>query len=199
MNDNLSFSELVAAISMLEWMAVVSGVLYVLLVVFERLSSWFFAVISSALYVVLCFRSNLYLESMLQLFYVIMGIYGWWSWRNGNKGELEIRWWSVKKHALNIMIGVVCSGFTGYMFDTYTDQANPYVDATVTIFSLSATFMVTRKVIENWLYWILIDALSIYLYASRGLFPSAILYFIFCIIAFWGFFKWYRHYNAKRT
>ena len=78
----------------------------------------------------------------------------------------------------------------GYLFSVYTDQANPYVDASTTVFSLVATFMVTKKVLENWVYWIIIDAVSVYLYFSRDLHLTAVLFVIFTLLAITGYVSW---------
>jgi nicotinamide mononucleotide transporter len=85
----------------------------------------------------------------------------------------------------------------GYIFDSYTNQENPYTDAFSTVFSLAATFMVTKKVLENWIYWIVIDAVCIYLFASRGLFLTSILFFFYTIIAVFGFVQWRRQFKLQ--
>ena len=179
-------------------MAVLCGLLYVILISFKKISAWFFAVVSSALYIYLCYISQLYLETGLQVFYLAMGLYGWYEWTEDSKDHVEpIIRWPLKYHLINILASTALMMVLGFLFDTYTDQMNPYADAFTTVFSLTATFMVTRKVLENWIYWIIIDAVGTYLFASRGLYMSSGLFILYTIIAFFGFFNWMRLYKQQ--
>ena len=174
-----------------EWFAVISGLLYVILISFKKISAWFFAIISSLLYIYLCYSSQLFLETGLQFFYLIMGIYGWYLWTFVQKiDENRIIKWKNYQHSINITISTILFISIGFIFDNYTNQANPYTDAFTTVFSLAATFMVTQKVLENWIYWIVIDVVSVYLFSSRELYMTAALFVIFTILAIVGYFKW---------
>jgi nicotinamide mononucleotide transporter len=174
-----------------EWFAVISGLLYVILISFKKISAWFFAIISSLLYIYLCYSSQLFLETGLQFFYLIMGIYGWYLWTSVKKiDENRIIKWKIQQHIMNIAISTILFISIGFIFDNYTNQANPYTDAFTTVFSLAATFMVTQKVLENWIYWIVIDTVSVYLFSSRELYMTAMLFVIFTILAIVGYFKW---------
>ena len=86
----------------------------------------------------------------------------------------------------------------GYIFDQYSNQANPYLDAFTTIFSLMATFMVAKKVLENWIYWIVIDLLSIQLYAHRDLNLTAVLFALYTVIAVVGYFRWRKAFRLQQ-
>ncbi len=174
--------------SILEWVAVCSSIIYVILAARKMILCWLFAFISSALYVYICFSANLYLESALQLFYVVMAVIGYLLWNRASKGQI-IKW-PVKYHVINLSLSTLTALFLGYLFSVYTDQASPYVDASTTVFSLVATFMVTKKVLENWIYWIIIDAVSVYLYFSRDLHLTAMLFVIFTLLAIAGYVSW---------
>ena len=132
---------------------------------------------------------------MLQIFYFGMAIYGWFMWTSDDqtKDVVVIRW-PIRYHFYNILISGALMVFIGYIFDTYSNQANPYLDAFTTIFSLMATFMVAKKVLENWIYWIIIDAFSVYLFFSRGLYMIAALFVVYTVIALIGYFHWRKHY-----
>ena len=186
------------ATSLLEWYGVLSGVLYVIFISYKKMIAWFFALISSCIYVYLCFKSQLFIETGLQFFYVIMAIYGWVKW-NTDKSENDekIIQWETKFHLYNCLISGVLVFVLGYVFDHYTEQANPYTDAFSTVFSLLATFMVTKKVLENWIYWIVIDAVCIYLFSSRGLYLTSLLFFIYTIIAVFGFIQWKKQFKLQ--
>lgn len=183
-----SFVEGVYSTSYLEWIAVSTSIAYVILAARKLMMCWLFAFISSVLYVYLCFTAQLYLETILQLFYVAMAIVGYFMWNRSS--ESRIITWKVKYHVANIFLSAGLSVFLGYLFSLYTDQANPYIDAFTTVFSLTATFMVTQRVLENWIYWIIIDAVSIYLYSARDLHLTAVLFIIFTVLAIVGYFSW---------
>ena len=197
--------------SIWEWIAVATGTIYVILAAIRSNFCWFFAIASAGIYIYLCLDGKLYIESVLQVFYVVMAIVGWISWRKNdkagsdeldklldlpkNKGNVKV--WPVSYHIYNILISGGVAFILGICFDTFTDQANPYMDAFTTVFSLAATFMVVKKVLENWIYWIVIDVVSIFLYHQRGYSLSAVLYFIFTILAIVGFIAWYKKYKTQ--
>lgn len=182
--------------SLWEWLAVFSSLLYVILISYKQISAWLFAIISSSLYIYVCFQGQLYLESILNGFFLLMGIYGWFLWASEKTGESDkIIKWRKKAHFLNIGVSLIFVVVIGFLFDTYTNQANPYTDSFTSIFSLVATFMVTKKVLENWIYWIIIDAVSVYLFASRELYMTSILFLLYTGIAIFGYFKWKKQFN----
>ena len=166
----------IKATSLIEWLAVVSSVIYVILAAKRLITCWLFAFVGSSLFVYLCYMGELYLESMLQLFYVAMAVVGWVSWKNLKPKNTNIKKWGLNNHALNILIIGIIAVILGSLFDNYTSQVNPYVDSFTTCYSLSATFMVTRQILGNWIYWIVIDLISISLYAQNDLSLTAIQY-----------------------
>ena len=174
----------------MEWVAFSFGVLYVVLMAWGRTAAWVSALISSLAYVYVCFTTELFLESILQLFYVGMGIYGWITWSKRSSEDWTPIYWRLKNHLLFLLIGVVLSFVVGLFFDLYTAQVNPYMDAGITVFSLTATFLSVKKVIENWYYWLVIDAFSLYLYGSQALYVSALLFFIYMVFSVVGLVKW---------
>lgn len=197
--------------SMWEWIAVVTGIIYVILAALRSNLCWFFAIASSGIYVYLCLDGKLYIESVLQVFYVVMAVVGWFSWRNQTTSESQeldaqfemsqptndVKVWPIPYHLFNLIISGGIAFVLGFCFDSFTDQANPYADAFTTVFSLAATFMVVRKVLENWIYWIIIDIVSIFLYHQRGYSLSAVLYFVFTLLAIAGFIAWYKKYKTR--
>jgi len=185
-----SVFEGIKATSLIEWLAVVSTIIYVILVAKRLIICWLFAFVGSALFVYLCYEGNLYIESILQLFYVIMAVVGWLSWKKSELKDNTIVKWKMNNHLLNIAISGVLAFILGYLFKNYTNQANPYIDAFTTLYSLSATYMVAKKILENWIYWIVIDLVSIYLYAQRDYNLTAVQYGLFTILAVFGFFAW---------
>ena len=180
--------------SLLEWLAVLSSLFYVVLIARKHILGWFFAAISSGIYSYLCFINNYYLETILQVFYLAMAFWGWFHWHTTRNEKQFIRRWKLNHHLFNILISAGLTVLLGFLFDTYTNQLMPYLDAFTTVFSIAATFMVASKVLENWLYWIVIDIASIQLYGSRDLNLTAVLYFLYAVIALIGFIRWRRVY-----
>ena len=175
--------------SIIETIAVVLSVLYVVLAAKQNIWCWSAAAISVILYIYICFTAQLYPETILQFFYLLMAIYGYFQW-NKNDRKLEITQWTIGKHLLLILTGTIITFLMGFYFVTFTDSKMPLVDSFTTVFSIIATYMVTKKVLANWLYWIIIDAVSIYLYFSRDLHLSSLLFIAYTIIAVLGYFAW---------
>ncbi|MCE3280578.1 MAG: nicotinamide riboside transporter PnuC [Bacteroidetes bacterium] len=180
------------ATSITEWLIFISAIIYVLLAAAENIWCWLFGIISSALSVYLCYSGQLFLESGLSVFYVVIGIYGWYQWLYGSdiKTELPVTSASLKKNLLFILISVLLWVPFGYIAQKFSTQAMPYLDAFITSFSIVATWMTAKKIIENWLYWIVIDALAILLYGFRGFYLIAFLYIIYTILAAAGYMSW---------
>ena len=194
MIDTSIGEKLFQAMQAMHWLevgAVVTGIIYVMLATRENIWCWFFGIISSGLSIYLFFLSKLYAESILYFYYVLAGIYGWIVWqKRSTRTSLKISTWPIQYHLITIAIGVALSFALAAFLKNYTDAALPLIDSHTTIFSFIATFMVTRKVLENWLYWILIDIVSVGLYSSRQLYLYAFLMVIYTIIAVWGFKAW---------
>lgn len=175
--------------SVIEIIAVVFSILYVILATKENIWCWLCAAISVSLYIYICFSAKLYPETGLNGFYLIMAIYGYWQW-NRPKKEIAISTWPLQRHLLIFVAGIIASFLLGKLFEIYTNAALPIIDSFTTIFSLFATYMVTKKILENWIYWIVIDIVSVYLYFSRDLKLTAGLFAAYTIIAVFGYLSW---------
>lgn len=188
-----------AAMPLWELLAVVFGIAYVLLAAKESLWTWFFAFIGTLIYTILFWNSALLSSSLLNFYYMGMAIYGFILWRNGGKNgeELEITQWSVKKNITMIISGVVIAIVLGYLSDTYTDAKFAYLDTFVMVFSVLATWMLANKVLENWLYWIVIDSAAIVLYWQSGYLATIVLFSFYIILAFYGYSSWRKVKNAE--
>ena len=180
--------------SIIESAAVFFSVLYVILAVKENIWCWGAAAISVTLYIYICYSAQLYPETGLQLFYLIMAIYGYLQW-NKNDSTLNIQQWTTTKHLLILLLGALLTFLMGFYFTIYTNAAMPLVDSFTTVFSVFATYMVTKKVLGNWLYWIVIDIVSVYLYFSRDLHLTSLLFIMYTVIAIFGYFSWLKRNN----
>ena len=176
------------------------GLAYLLLAVRRNLLCWLCAFISTSIYLVLFARAALYMQSLLQVFYIVMAVYGFIDWRKGRTaaGEVVIRSWTATRHALVAAGVVVASVVNGWLLTQNTDAAAPYVDSFVTWGSIVTTWMVARRVIENWLYWIVVDAVAAWLYFTQGLLVTTLLFVIYLGIVVRGYFVWRREQAQQR-
>ena len=172
-----------------ECVAVFFSILYVILAAKENILCWLAATISVAAYIYICFSAHLYAETVLQIFYLLMAFYGYYNWNN-KEYSLQIIEWSIRKHLIIFVLGTIATFLMGFYFATYTNAKMPIIDSFTTIFSAIATYMVAKKVLGNWLYWIVIDIVSIYLYFNRDLHLTSLLFITYTIIAFFGYFNW---------
>lgn len=185
--------------SLLELIAVVLAIAYLLLAVRQHIACWYAAFISTAIFLYVFWQVNLYMESGLQIYYLGMAVYGWWAWQRGRsegKPGLTISTWSLRQHLIVIGIVVVATFVSGTLLSG-TEQRLGYLDSFTTWGAVVATFMVTRKVLENWLYWIVIDSASLYLYFDRELYFTMILFLVYLVIIFFGFQSWLREYRLE--
>lgn len=190
-------TDLLAEISALEAWAVAFAVAYLLLVIRQSVWCWPAALVSVLLSLVLFAEARLYMQSMLQLFYAGMAVYGWYQWRHGgvDRHGVRITTWPLRAHTAAVG-SILVAGFAFGLALSRTQAALPYLDSLTTVAALITTFMVAKKVLENWIYWFVIDAASAYLYAARGLPLYAALFMVYLVLVVIGFFKWWREWRA---
>ncbi len=192
------FIDAIEKTNLIEWLAFATAILYVFLAAKEHVSCWIFGLISAGLYVKVCIDANLFLESILQSFYFLMAIYGWMLWKKKQEeGSFTILSKSLKDLLPMMLIGFVLSIVFGIIFLKFTSSALPILDSFITVFSLLATYLTAKKVIQNWNLWMIINIACIFLYASRGLYLTSFLYFIFAIVSVYGFVEWRKKINLN--
>jgi nicotinamide mononucleotide transporter len=181
-----------AAIPPAEWVAVLLAFGYLLLAVRQNAWCWACAIASSAVFLVLFARGGLVMQAALQVFYIAMGVYGWWAWRRGSSdgAGLPVSRWRAGRHAVTIAALLAASAVNGWIMARTQGGWVPYVDAFVAWASVVATWMVARKVLENWLYWILVDTVAAALYWSQGFHATAVLFVAYVLIAIKGYLAW---------
>ncbi|CAN5303488.1 nicotinamide riboside transporter PnuC [soil metagenome] len=176
-----------------EWIAIVTALFYVVLATRENAWCWIFGIISAALYIYINYIGKLYLDSWLSLYYCVIGFYGWYIWVKKVPGKQEnklLRYMTTQEFIYSLIIGSAGTILLGFLSKKFTDSPVPFFDAALTSFSLVATFLTTQKILENWLFWILIDAAYIIIYLNRAFPFTALLNLIYTIIAVYGYIKW---------
>lgn len=183
-----------------EIVAVIFGIFYILLAAKESLWTWIFAFLSTLIYTVLFWEGALVSSSLLNFYYMIMAVYGFVLWRGGGeKGEeLEITQWSLKKNASIIVSGIAIAMVLAYLSDTYTEAKFAYLDTFVMVFSVIATWMLANKILENWLYWMVVDTVAIVLYWKSGYLATIILFILYVVLAFYAYYSWRKAFHEHR-
>ena len=189
----------ISALPTIDWIITLTAIIYLLLATRNNVWCWFWGIISCSIWAYSSFVNfQLYLDAALQLFYVVMGFVGIYQWKYGNsKEELPISKLSRKDHLLWLSIGSVVAVLFGYFFAKLTPAAATYLDAFTTIFSIIATFFLVRRKLDNWMYWVIIDAVYVYLYASRGAFLFALLMVWYVYLAAKAYFNWKTEWQTK--
>ena len=182
----------------LEIFAVSSAISYLILAAKEDVRCWYAALFSSLLYMYIMYTAGLIMESFLQIFYICMAIYGWYIWSNkiNVEQELKITSWKKQYHLYAIIIVTLLAIISGFLLEKYTQAALPFLDAFTTWGAIITTYMVAKKIIENWIYWFVIDSISIYLFISRELYLTALLFLIYLIIIIFGYRSWRKKLNV---
>lgn len=183
-----------------EFIGVVLGLAYVLFAARESIWCWPCALVGTAIFIFLFWDASLLMESALNVYYLIMAIYGWWHWTRDkpkDQARLPIQKWSAKQHGITITLIVVLTFISGTLLDGRTSAALPFLDSFTTWAAVITTWMVARKVLENWIYWIVIDAASIILYVDRALYMTALLFALYVVLAAYGWWEWRQHYRNQ--
>jgi len=191
-----------------EVLAVVLGVAYLVLVMRENSWCWYAAFGSTAIFSWLFFDVSLVMESALNVYYLAMAIYGWYVWNkpkvsndtvsNSKEAGISITTWRAQQHVIAIGGVIVLSLLSGYLLNNHTTAVMPYLDSFTTWGAVLTTYMVANKILENWLYWLVIDTVAIYLYVDRELYLTALLMIIYVVLAIFGFKMWLTTYKEDK-
>ena len=181
-----------------EGVAVVLGLVYVVLIARRDRWGWVAGAASSALFAWLFLDASLPMQAMLQAYYVVMAGYGWWHWSQGGPEPPVIRlpW---RLHAAGIVASLLLGLIVAQVLASETKAASPYLDSITTCMSLFATWLITRRVLENWLYWMVVDSLQTVLFASQGLWSTALLFVLYLGIGTAGYLSWLRIWRKQAT
>lgn len=184
----------------LETLGVVLALVFLLLATAENSLCWPVAVVSSVVYMVVFWRAQLPLQAALNGFYLVTALYGWWAWRHGDgeQTELAIQRWPLRRHLLLIATIAALTLLSAYGLRHSGDPLGwLLLDGLITWGAVAATVMATRKVLENWLYWVVLDAAAIYLYLARDLQQTALLFVVYTLMASYGYWCWRRNYRLQ--
>lgn len=176
----------------LEIIAVVFGLGYLYFLIKEHIICWLFGVLGSLVSILLFYRTGLYSESILYVYYVLIGIYGFFHWKKSlqENNNFLVTDFSLQTYLYLILIGEVLSLILAFVFDTCTNANMPYLDAHTTVFSFIASYLEAKKKLASWKFWIVINAVTIGLYLNRDLNLYTGLTLVYLVFSFVGFFQW---------
>ncbi|MBC7743856.1 MAG: nicotinamide mononucleotide transporter [Flavobacterium sp.] len=202
----ISFWELLskqlANTTWLEWLGTISGFACVYLAAKQNIWNWPIAIISVLAYSFLFYDYKLYGDAFLQVYFLVTSIYGWYFWSRKNEVRMNtINNLNKSGMAITGMTTMLLTLLLGYFLDEFTDSNVPYVDGFCTALSFIGQFLMSRKVLQNWILWIIADICYVPLYLYKELTLTAILYFVFLIIAVMGYLEWRKSYltSLKNT
>ena len=197
-----SLAAALAAMSWLEVASVAFGLAYLVLAVRQNIVCWIAALISTLLSLALFYDARLYPETALQVFYAVMAVYGWWQWRHGGRPggraavDLPVSVWPLRYHVLAV-VGTLAAALALGTVLSRTNAAFPYLDSFTSVGAVITTYMVAKKILENWVYWLVIDGITLYIYWQRSLYLYAALFVVYLVLVVVGFYRWRRDWQAQ--
>lgn len=187
----------------IELLGAILGTVYIFFSIRQSILTWPVGLLTSVLYVWVFFVSKLYADMGLQLYYVVISIYGWYEWLRGNHSD-KTQMLPISR--ITLRLGLTLSVVSLFIFmviwfilKNYTDSPVPIADALATALSIVATWMLARKILEHWLVWIFVDAFSIGLFWYKDLLPTVFLFALYTIMAVVGFIEWKKEFNAGKS
>lgn len=178
-----------------EVLGAVLGLVYIFLSIKQSIYTWPVGLLTSALYVYVFLVAKFYADMGLQVYYVLVSIYGWYFWLKGNQQPdqpFEISRTPRRLWFWLAGISAVFFGLIHFILKNYTDSPVAIADALTTALSLVATWMLARKYLEHWVVWVFVDVFSAVLYAWKGLWPTVFLFVVYTILAVAGYLEWQR-------
>jgi len=187
--------------SAIELIAVFCGFINVVLIIRRSIWNYFFGFIMVTLYAKIFYDYQLYSDSVLQVYFFFMQIYGVACWLQGKSddGKIQVISLSTKAFSQYLFFGVIAWLAWSYAMQVWTDASYPYWDSAIAVLSILAQFFLSRRYLQNWYLWIAVDLLAIVLFAVKGLMPTAALYAVFLILASIGLISWQRKYATQKT
>ena len=187
----------------IELFGAATGLIYLYLEIKQNIWLWPLGILTSTLYIIIFFQSKFYADMALQFYYVAISVYGWYWWLKGNRNSKneELPVTKLTKHTgwILTIITIVFYALISVVLVNFTDSPLPYWDAFTTALSLTATWMLTHKIIEQWLVWIVVNVVSMGLYIYKGLYPTVILFFFYTTMSIIGYMEWNRSLKKEAT
>jgi len=176
--------------SLLELAGVALGLAYIVLAIRQHRVCWIAGGISTAIYIAVFVKAGLFLQAALQVVYVVMSVYGWLAWRTGGDQPARPQSWPLSKHLFAVLAVLIVTAASTPLLAHYTDSPAPFADSLGTWASVVATWLLARRYLETWFWWMVIDSGLATLFASQGLAFTAGLYLAYAVLAIAGWRTW---------
>ena len=183
----------------LEIFAVIFALLYLFLAMKQNIACWYAAFISTLIYIIIYWDVSLYMESLLNFYYLLMAIYGWINWNK--KSQIDKNYvisWSYQNHIVVILLILILTVISGFSLQK-TDAVYPYLDSFTTWAAVITTFMVAQKILSNWIFWIIINSVAIFLNFDRELYLTVILLMTYQVMSIYGYYQWRKSYYEYKS
>ena len=152
---------------------------------------WWTTIVGCVLFSYVFYTAKLYADVTLQAFFIAASVVGWWGWLHGNHGaELPVRYSRPSLIAWSAVAGAIVAAGYGWLLHRFTDAYAPFLDSIVLAFSVVGQLLLIARRVENWWFWLLVNTIAVPLYASRGLYLTAVLYTAFWINAIVALVQW---------
>lgn len=163
--------------------------------------TWWIGIIGGVLYGVMFYEVKLYADVNLQAFFILTNLYGWWAWLYGGAERRELPITRVDwRHLIwYAVLAVVVTAGHGLFLHRLTDASFPFIDSIILVFSVVAQFLLMRRKLESWCFWILVDLVAVPLYAAKELYLTSAIYFLFLLNAVWGLLNWLKIFRAEQA
>lgn len=179
----------------IELAGAILGIAYIYFSIRQHILTWITGLLTSLLYIVVFYQAKFYADMGLQFYYVAISIYGWYLWKSKKPGLTEKTNLPVI-HArrnfflISAMATWIIFLLIRFILVRYTDSMIPNMDAATTALSITATYMLARKMIEHWIIWVVVDVVSAGLYIYKGLWATSLLFLVYTIMAVIGYKQW---------
>jgi nicotinamide mononucleotide transporter len=183
-----------------EILGFVTGAASVFLAVRESAWNWPVGIANKLFFLILFWRAKLYADAVLQIVYIIISIFGWWNWVRGGEDHSTLRVTRTRMRSAIVMLLLTagCTALLTGILHRFTDSVVPFWDGLTTALSLTAQYMLSRKLLENWWVWMSADVIYIALYIYKSLYLTGVLYFVFFILCVAGYVGWRKSFVQDR-
>ena len=187
--------------NIIELLGAILGLAYIYFSIRQHILTWPIGLFTSVFYIKVFYQSGFYADMGLQMYYVVISIYGWLYWLQGSKpvdkDKIPVKRTSKKLWLIIGIITIIVYAVILFILLNFTDSSVPYMDSLTTALSITATWMLARKYIEHWLIWIFVDLFSTGLYIYKSLWPTVILFLVYTIMAVLGYSEWRKDLKLK--
>ncbi len=181
----------------IEIFGAIFGFLSVYFTIKQNIWCWYFGLLQVTLYCFVFFTSKLYSDMILHVIYIFLQVYGWYNWKYGGTNKSTLRVTLLTNATFWIGLTIIATLLVGYMMQTRTDASYPYEDAFIMIASLVAQYLMIKKILQSWMFWIIVDVVAIVIYAYKDLYFTTVLYVLFLVMAIIGYLEWKKAYNEE--